>query len=120
VQHMSDPFLISSPKGEYSGVEAEQFLEQHARPEPVRHSPVPMTVRRHTKESREIWRRNLIDALPIDMPVEDRYAIADQLLEVTIDQGNKMRRSRLINKLLLAAEDMENWDFQHQNPPITD
>jgi hypothetical protein len=100
--------LHMSPKGEYSGVEAEQFLEQHAKPEPVRHSPVPMTVRRHTEESRAIWRQNLIDALPIDMLVEDRYKIADQLLEVTIEQGNLLRRKRLIDKLLVAAEAMED------------
>ncbi len=106
---------MSSPKGEYSGVEAEQYLDEVVRtrsskvkPEPVRSNPTPLTVRRHTEESRAIWKANLLDALPQDMLVEDRSKIADALLETTIKLGNELRRKRLIDKLLNAAEELED------------
>jgi hypothetical protein len=108
------------PKGEYSGVEAEQVLDRHrskVTPEPVRSNPTPMTVRRHTEESREIWKANLLAALPVDMLVEDRSKIADALLETTIKLGNEMRRKRLIDKLLHAAEQMEDWSG-HKTVPV--
>lgn len=110
-----------SPKGEYSGFEAEQFLDANpvpsgltpggscrVQPHAVRSVPVPLTVRRHTDESRAIWRQNLINALPQDMLVEDRFKIADSLLEVTINMGNELRRKRIIDKLMTAAEKLED------------
>jgi hypothetical protein len=77
-------------------------------PEPVRSNPVPLTVRRHTEESMSIWRANLLDALPVDLPAEDAQRIADQLLEVAISESTTLRRKRLIDKLMDAAEEAED------------
>lgn len=88
-------------------------------PEPVRTNLVPLTVRRHTPESRAIWRANLLNALPVDMPDEDAQHIADEMLEVAITQGNALRRKRLIDRLVAASEEMAAYDG-HTNPPVTD
>jgi len=77
-------------------------------PKPVRSTPVPLTVRRHTEESRAIFRQNLVNALPVDMLTEDRFKIADVLLATTIAMGDELRRKRIIDKLMVAAEVLED------------
>jgi hypothetical protein len=105
---------VGSPKGEYSGVEAEQVLDGH-----VRSKVTPMKVRRHTEESRKIWFDNLYEALPNDLLPADKERITEALLETTITMGNEMRRKRLIDKLRAASDEMETWDPQ-MNPPMAD
>jgi hypothetical protein len=76
-------------------------------PEPVRSIPVPLTVRRHTSESRAIFLGNLRAALPVDMLDEDKERIATILLDTAIAHGNELRRKRLISALMTAAEELE-------------
>jgi hypothetical protein len=57
-----------------------------------------------------IYRANLLDAMPVDMPQEDREYIADELLKVSIEHGNKLRRKRLIDALMAVSDEMEQWD----------
>ncbi len=76
-------------------------------PMPVRSNPVPLTVRRHTAQSRDIFWHNLYNALPADMSDEDRSKITDELMGVAITHGNKLRRARITTKLREAAEEME-------------
>jgi hypothetical protein len=85
--------------------------------EPVRSNPVPLTVRRHTEESRKIWFDNLYDALPNDLLPADKERITEALLDVTITMGNELRRKRLIDKLMHAAEQMEDWSG-HKTVPV--
>lgn len=77
-------------------------------PSPVRSNPVPLTVRRHTAQSRAIWRTELLNALPVDMLQEDRERIADDLIDRAIALGDELRRKRLIDKLMDAAETTED------------
>jgi hypothetical protein len=77
-------------------------------PEPVRDNPVPLTVRRHTEQSMSIWRANLLNALPADLPDEDRERIVDALLNTTITMSTELRRKRLIDRLMEAAEALED------------
>jgi hypothetical protein len=77
-------------------------------PEPVRDNPVPLTVRRHTEQSMSIWRANLLNALPADLPDEDRERIVDALLNTTITMSTELRRKRLIDRLMEAAERTED------------
>jgi hypothetical protein len=85
-------------------------------PEPVRQVPVPLSVRRHTPESRDIFWKNLFNALPVDMDEEMRSKITDELIEMAISQGNLLRRKRIIDKLMVAAEEMEDLDQAHRKP----
>lgn len=77
-------------------------------PEPVRSNPVPLIVRRHTEESMAIWRANLLNALPADLPDEDAQRIADELLEVAISESTTLRRRRLVGRLMDEAETLED------------
>lgn len=77
-------------------------------PMPVRSNPVPLTVRRHTPQSRAIWRAELLDAMPLDMLQEDRERIADDLIDRAIAMGDELRRKRLVDKLMNAAETTED------------
>ena len=76
--------------------------------QPVRSIPVPLTVRRHTSESRAILLGNLMAALPTDMLEEDRERIASVLLDVTIAHGDELRRKRLVDKLMHAVDELSN------------
>ena len=75
-------------------------------PEPVRSIPVPLTVRRHTEQSRAILLGNLMAALPVDMLEEDRERIATVLLDTTIAHGDELRRKRLVDKLMVAVDEL--------------
>jgi hypothetical protein len=77
-------------------------------PEPVRSIPVPLTVRRHTEQSRAIFLGNLMAALPVDMLDEDKERIATILLDTAIAHGDEIRRKRIIDKLMEAAEYLED------------
>lgn len=79
-----------------------------AAPAPVRATPVPLTVRRHTEQSKQIWFDNLYAALPADMLPEDKERITDALLEVAITHGDTLRRKRIVDKLMNAAEQMDD------------
>jgi hypothetical protein len=88
-------------------------------PHPVRSTPVPLTVRRHTQQSRDIFWQNLYEALPADMLKEDREKLTDELLGMAIEHGNALRRRRLIDKLMHAAEEAASWD-PSLNAPYSD
>jgi hypothetical protein len=85
----------------------DDLREQIEEAAPVRSNPVPLNVRRHTAESRQIWFDNLRAALPADLLDEDKDRITNALLETTIQMGNELRRKRLIDKLMQTAEEME-------------
>lgn len=78
-------------------------------PMPVRSAPVPLTVRRHTPESKNIWWQNLYNALPADLMDEDREKITTALLEVAISHGDELRRKRLVDKLMAEADHAERY-----------
>jgi len=68
----------------------------------------------------DLLRRGMVEALMVyDLTIEERDALANELLVVAKAQGAKLRRERILKNLRRVSVEMSNWDYSI-NPPFGD